>query len=345
MNTSSPATLTPDAVGAVAPAEKASLAVAIISHNTCQLLERCLKSVIADGAAEIVVVDNASDDGSAEMVRRRFPQVQLIANQSNNGYGAAANQAVRNANSSLVLLLNADTELKSGCLAALTEEAAGIPRAGVIAPAILDANGEPEPSCFPFPGTLGWLLENQPIAMVTRRIPAFVSRSVTFRQHDRTNEVPWVTGCAMLLRREAMEGVGGFDENYFMYFEEVDLCHRMSRAGWGVFFAPSAQVSHVGGASTSQYRGAMLISHFESTLQFHRQHYSGLRLAFWIALLRTKRAALLLRDSALLSMTRDSETRARLREQRRAWLAGLGVEHAAPRPAKSNGRGSDTELS
>ncbi len=340
MTTHSHATLTPTSVGSVASTEKADLSVAIVSHNTCELLGRCLSSAINDGATSIIVVDNASTDGSAEMVRNRFPQVQLVANDSNNGYGSAANQAVRLADAPWVLLLNADTELKPGCLAALADEAGKLPHAGIISPAILDRGGEPEPSCFPFPGTMGWLLENQPLATLTKHIPGFANRSVTFKQHDKTSAVPWVTGCAMMLRREAMLRVGGFDENYFMYFEEVELCHRMAGLGWGVFIAPAAQVSHVGGASTSQYRSTMLISHFESTLKFHRQHYSGARLAFWIALLRTKRAALLLRDSALLSVTRDAEARERLKEQRRAWLAGLAPDSAATVVgSRANGKG------
>lgn len=105
---------------------------------------------------------------------------------------------------------------------------------------------------------------------------------MSLRHADGPRRVPWVLGCAMLLRREALQTVGGFDEGYFMYYEEVDLCRRITDAGWEVHHTPEAQVMHVGGASTSQLRTIMMIRHFESTMRYYYRHYSGARLAFWV---------------------------------------------------------------
>lgn len=302
----------------------ADVTIAVVSHNTRDLLERCLLSIAALGARETIVIDNASPDGSAEHIRTRFPDVRVIANTHNRGYGAAANQALQTARTPLVLLLNADTELRADCVQTLAREAARFPRAGILAPLILDPTGKPEPSCFPFPGTMDWLLENEPVATIVRRVPRLLARTVSLTPASATRPVPWVLGCALLLRREALDAIRGFDEKYFMYYEEVDLCRRIWDAGWEVRIVPDARVTHVGGASTSQYRAAMLIRHFESTLQYYRRNVSGTRLAFWLTLLWTKRVGLLLRDSALLVVKRDPDVRERLRDQRRAWLANLG---------------------
>ena len=299
----------------------ADVCVAVVNYNTRELLARCLETVRSEGAANVVVVDNASKDGSAPYVRDRFPDVHVIDNKVNVGYGAAANQAMRHASRPFVLLLNADTEVQPGCVAALAMHAGRAPRAGIVAPAIVTTSGARESSYFPFPGTLDWLLENEPLAPLVRRLPPLKRRSVSFQPADRPRQVPWVMGCAMLLRREAVESMGGFDESYFMYYEEVDLCRRMADAGWEVHFTPEARVTHVGGASTSQYRTEMLIRHFQSTLQYYSRHYSGLRLGFWLTAMHVKRMALLARDSARLLKESDPVERRILEDQRKAWLA------------------------
>ena len=299
----------------------ADVCVAVVNYNTRELLGRCLETVLADGAAHVVVVDNASTDGSAPYARDRFPRVQVIENKANAGYGAAANQAVWQTAKPFVLLLNADTEIQRGCIAELMTHAGRSPRAGIVAPAIFTSSGNLECSYFPFPGTLDWLLENEPLAPLVRRLPPLKRRSVSFQPADQPRRVPWVMGCAMLLRREAMESVRGFDESYFMYYEEVDLCRRMADAGWEVHFTPTARVKHVGGASTSQYRTEMLIRHFQSTSQYYSRHYSGLRLGFWLTAMHVKRMALLARDSARLLKENDPVERRILEDQRRAWLA------------------------
>lgn len=316
------------------------VAVVIVSYNTRELLARCLESLSGEGASETVVVDNGSTDGSAALVSERFPGVRVIANETNTGYGSAANAGIRGVSAPFVLLLNADTEVQPGCLAALARAAARAPQRAIIAPAIMDPSGTAEPSCFPFPGTLGWLLENEPLATVTRNVAPLMRRAASFRPRDTEHPVPWALGCALLIRRAALEEVGGFDESYFMYYEEVDLSRRLTDAGWQIWFTPEARVKHVGGASTSQARTAMLIRHFESTVQYYRRHHSGLRLALWLGVLRAKRLALLARDSAQLVVEREPAERERLRQQCRAWSAILRI---TPGPSGGNGGGARRE--
>lgn len=316
----------------------ADVCVAVVNYNTRELLGRCLRSLTTEGAAEVIVVDNGSADGSVSYVREQFPGVDVIENATNVGYGAAANQAIGRTAAPLVLVLNADTEVRAGCIDALARSAARAPRAGIIAPAIVNRSGVEEPSCFPFPGTLGWLLENEPVAAVARRVPLLRKRAVSFQRHAEERPVPWALGCALLVRRGALDAVGGFDESYFMYYEEVDLSRRLADAGWEVRFTPDARVEHVGGASTSQARTAMLIRHFESTLRYYRRYHSGPRLAFWLTLLHAKRIALLARDSAQLLAETEPAERRRLREQCRAWSASLGL---SDRKAAMNGSPRD----
>jgi GT2 family glycosyltransferase len=315
----------------------ADIAVAVVSYNTRDLLDRCVRSALAEGPASVVVVDNASSDGSAEHIRTHHPDVTVVANAHNVGYGAAANQALRHATAPLVLLLNADTELQAGCLAALAAFCSAEPRAGIVAPAIVNRTGEREPSVFPLPGSMAWLVENAPLAAVARRVPALRDRSVSLRELTTPQPVPWVMGCALLLRSDCMREVGGFDEDFFMYFEEVDLCHRVAEAGWRVFFTPDATVMHVGGASTSQVRTEMLVHHFRSTMRYYHRHHAGARLAFWVAAMRLKRVALLARDSARLLVEREPATRSRLVQQRDAWRESLrldGREWRSPGPVR-----------
>jgi len=146
--------------------------------------------------------------------------------------------------------------------------------------------------------------------------------------------VPWVLGAALLLRRTAFEAVGGFEESYFMYFEEVDLCLRLHAAQSQVHFTPSATVLHARGASTSQCRKEMLIAHFRSSEHFYRRHYSGRRAWFWVSLMKLKIAMLLVRDVVRLGVGSDERTRVILTQQVDAWktvLRGLPEYRGAAR--------------
>ena len=297
------------------------LAVAVVSYNTRELLRACLASAIADGAAEVVVVDNGSSDGSPAMVRERFPGVALVDDAGNVGYGAAANIAVARCAAEHVLVLNADTVVHAGALDGLRRYLDAHPRVGMAGPLLLNPDGSLQPSAFPFPGTLGWLVENDPVAPLAGLVPPLRRRLLRFAPPSEPTAVPWVLGAALAIRRSAFDAVRGFDPSFFMYFEEVDLARRLAAAGWETHLVPTARVTHVGGASTSQVRVGMAVQHFRSTNQFYRRHYRGPRLAAWLAIMRVKMLARIARDAVAL-VARPAERPLR-RERLAAWRAAL----------------------
>lgn len=297
------------------------IAVAVISYNTRELLRDCVASAVADGAAEIVVVDNGSTDGSVAMVRGEFPGVTVVDDAGNIGYGAASNLAVARCRAEYVLLLNADTVVHAGALDAMARYLDATPAAAIVGPHLLNADGSTQGSCFPFPGTLGWLVENDPVAPIARLIPPVRRRLLRFAPPMVASAVPWVLGAALGIRRDAFETVGGFDRAFFMYFEEVDLCRRLTEAGWEIHYVPDAQVTHVGQASTRQVRASMIVAHYRSTLIFYRRHYGGPRLAFWLATMRAKMAFRIARDSLALRLYPSQ--RPVLRESLSAWRSAL----------------------
>ncbi len=256
-----------------------SIAVVIISYNTKEHLRACLKTVLPENPCEVIVVDNASVDGSADMVRAEFPQVTLYANNKNLGYGAAANQAIFQSMAEYILLLNSDLLLQPGTLEALSDYLDAHPRVAVVGPRLLNADGTLQASCFPFPGTLQWLYDNDVAGRLLGRVPVLKGRSLRTWSHDSQRVVPWVKGAAMEIRRRAFVEVNGFDESYFMYYEETDLCYLLNKAGWEIHFAPVTAIIHIGAASTMHLRTEMTVQQFSSAMHFHEKHYSGLQVA------------------------------------------------------------------
>ena len=297
--------------------------VVIVSFNTRDHLRACLDSVLAEGPGGVVVVDNASTDGTTDMVRLEYPGVALHANSTNLGYGSAANQAIAGSRGDYVLLLNCDTLLLPGTIAKLASHMDRHPEAGVVGPLLRHPDGSVDRSYFALPGTLSWLLENEPVVWLLRCLPVGRQRFLCLTAPTVDRVVPWVKGAALLLRRTAFEAVGGFDESYFMYFEEVDLCLRLHAIKKQVHFTPTATVIHIGGVSTSHRRTEMLVAHFRSSMRFYRRHYSAPRRLFWVVLIKLKMLVRLVRDSALLVVAPDEHARTLLLQQVAAWKTSL----------------------
>jgi GT2 family glycosyltransferase len=259
------------------------LSIVIVSWNTRELLARCLASLdaqpfdvrrasVQDGRAcppaEVIVVDNASDDGSAVLVRQRFPWVRLIPNASNVGFAVACNQAMRLAGGRYVVLLNPDAEVEPNALTTLLAFMEAHPEAGATGPMLVDAGGAAQTSCSPAP-TLGrelWRLFH---------LDAVWPRA-SYRMHawpsDRPREVDVAQGACLMLRRAALDQVGLLDEQFFIYSEEVDLCQRLRRQGWRVYWVPSARVLHHGGQSTRQVAAAMFLRLYHGKVLYFRKH-------------------------------------------------------------------------
>jgi GT2 family glycosyltransferase len=256
------------------------IAVAIVNHNTRDHLRRCLASIqsaqpetAAPTLYPIVVIDNASTDGSADMVRAEFPAVELLATGENPGYGAAANTAIAHCRADYALLLNSDTLVESGVVDALADYLDCHPQVAIAGPRLHNADGSLQPSCYPEPTPLNLFLEESLVGRLAASVPGLRDRYLRTWRHDEPRPVPWVLGAALAIRRAAFEAVGGFDPAFTMYFEETDLCHRLWTAGWQIHFAPVGVVVHVGGASTRSYYAKMQRRLFTSMQLFYARHY------------------------------------------------------------------------
>lgn len=265
------------------------LSIVVVSWNTRDLLARCLESACPGAHAqglELLVVDNHSSDGSAEMVGERFPWVQLIANGENLGFARASNQGIKRSQGRYILLLNSDTEVHPGALDALVGFMNEHPQAGGCGPRLLNPDGSLQPSCHPMltPERELWRL------LFLDRL----YRRATYAQErwslDAPHPVDVIKGASFLLRRSALEQVGLLDETYFMYTEEMDLCYRLREAGWQLWWVPRAAVLHRGAASSRQIAEVMYVQLYRSKVQFHRKfggrwraaRFKGLvRLAYW----------------------------------------------------------------
>jgi N-acetylglucosaminyl-diphospho-decaprenol L-rhamnosyltransferase len=232
--------------------------VAIVSWNTRELLRRCLVSFAdeaATGRAAVWVVDNASSDGSAQLVRDEFRWAQLVASDENLGFGAAVNLVARRTDSPWLAIANADIALEPSALDALLRAGEADPGAGAIAPRLVLPDGTTQHSVFAFPTLALALVVNSGIG---RLVPRLGDRFALLGGWDeqRARRVPWAIAAFLLVRREAWDAVGGFDERQWMYAEDLDLGWRLRRAGWATRYEPAARVAHESAASTEQAFGS-----------------------------------------------------------------------------------------
>jgi GT2 family glycosyltransferase len=301
------------------PSAVPDVAVAIVSYNTRDILRDCLRTVVANGPSQIVVADNGSTDGSAEMVRAEFPSARVVVDEGNPGYGAAANHAVAACDAPYVLLLNSDTLLPAGTLAPLREYMESHPRAAMVGPRLRHGDGSLHRSCFAFPSATFLVVEQSPLRALARWIPPLRRHYFIDWEPDAPRVVPWVYGAALMLRRTAFESVGGYDPAFYMYYEEVDLAYRLAQAGWETHVAPVAEITHLGGASTSRVWAPMKEQNFRSLIRFGAHHMSrarSRRLAVTLeALIRAKARV----ESARRLLVRDPARRHELGETAAFW--------------------------
>lgn len=291
-----------------------SMAVVIINYNTREHLRACLATVQSEGPCELIVVDNASSDGSVEMVQSEYPWVDLQVNKNNVGYGAAANQAIARCTTDYVLLLNADILLQPGALQSLSTYLDQHPRVAIVGPRLVNPDGTLQSSCYPFPGTLQWLFDNNFSSRLVRHISFLRHYLLRSWLHTEMRIVPAVKGAALAIRRKAFETVSGFDQSFFLYFEELDLCYRLIAAGWQIHFAPVTTVVHIGGASTMQYPSDMAVQLSTSLMQFLHRHYAGIRLIGSILVVKNLERIKLIYETILFHLTSNAAKRSTLAE-------------------------------
>jgi len=295
-------------------------AIAIVSWNVRELLEACLTSVYeslksSNLTGEVWVVDNASTDGSAEMVRGRFPQARLIANETNVGFAAANNQVLRAMGFSsterhelprYVLLLNPDTEVLDDALATMVRFLDENPHAGVAGAKLLYPDGRLQHSAFYFPTLAQAFLDFFPLHH--RLLNSRLNGRYPHKLYERGEPFPidHPLGAALMARGEAIQEVGLLDERFFIYCEEIDWCMRMKKAGWGIYCVPRAEVVHYEAKSTRQVRGEMFVALWKSRYLLFEKHYShfyrwAVRLIVRLGLRAERRRALAAHDRGEIS--------------------------------------------
>lgn len=264
------------------------VAVVIVSWNVREYLADCLRSVCRElGSAgltgEILVVDNASTDGTVSLVRDLFPQVHVIANEQNRGFAAANNQGMRAAathNPRYYFLLNPDTLLRHGALGALVAAMDERPKAGMAGARLVYGDGRFQHSAFAFPG-LGQLMFDllpMPARLYESRLNGRYPRR--YYNHKREPfEIDHPLGATMLVRADVAESTAGFDETFHMYCEEIDWSWRVREAGWEIYTVPEAEIVHYGGESTRQVPAESIVNLWRSRARLYRKHHGPLRLA------------------------------------------------------------------
>lgn len=243
----------------------AELSVVIVNRNGREFLPGCLESLRDCGRGrdwETIVVDNASEDGSPDIVAKRFPEVRLLPAGGNLGFGRANNLALMKTRAPWVLFLNPDTKVFEGAIDSLLAVLRNRPEAGACGPRLIQGDGTYQVS---FGGQVGFFREVWQKWVLN---PYYQKRLGRAR---RTRAVGWASGACLLARREAVDQAGRFDEEFFLYFEDIDLCRRMALRGWRTLFVPEARVSHEGGAATRQFAPSRY-EYRRSQLLYYEKH-------------------------------------------------------------------------
>lgn len=264
------------------------LSVIIVSYNTRDLLRACLTSVVSTLSSgldhEVLVVDNASADGSAAMVRDAFPQVRLLINKKNRGFAAAGNQALGQSGGRHAILLNPDTVVRRGAFVKMVKFLDENPQVGVVGPKLVYPDGGFQHSAFTFPTLPMIFLDYFPLnhRLINSRLNGRYSR--VLYEEGEPFPIDHPLGAGLMVRRRVMEEVGLLDEGFFMYCEEIDWCIRIKKAGWQIYCHPQAEITHYVGQSTTQFGDEMFVELHKSRYRVYRKHYSWRfrRMARWL---------------------------------------------------------------
>ena len=259
------------------------VSIVVVAWNVRDLLYNCLKSVFDETKGivfEVIYVDNASEDGSVEMVAKEFPEVEIIENQENEGFIKANNRAIRISQGRYVLLLNSDTLVLDNAIAKMVEFADVHPEAAAVGCKVLNPDRTLQRSCAMFPSILNMLLSATYLYKAFPRSKFFGREMMTWWDFDEIREVETVCGCSSLVRREAINQVGLMDETYFFYGDDPDWCYRFKKNGWKNLFTPEAEIIHYGGETTKQMPRVFKLQLCGSHLIFMRLHRGWLTFVF-----------------------------------------------------------------
>jgi GT2 family glycosyltransferase len=317
----------------------------VVSYNSARDLPACLGSVEAQlgVSLEVHVVDNASSDGSAELVPRDFPRVRLTANSTNVGFARANNQVLAAGEAEFYALVNPDTVLPPGAFAACVEHLRANPSVGVAASRLVTPEGALQPSCHFFPGLTNLLGETLGLDRLLPWLRPLSSLRMPWFRHDRVKAVDWIQGAFLVVRGEVVRSVGPLDPEFFMYGEEMDWCRRIRDAGWSVIFLPDPPVVHAGGGSSDPVAGPMFVENLKARLRFMKKHRGGVvaaiaralvALSVVLRLLWSEARMLALRLVGRAPGARLRRNQERFREAIRWVFAGMPAAPRAPERAE-----------
>ncbi len=279
------------------------LSVLVVTYQSRDHILACLRSIDADRGSrvtEVLVLDNASADGTPDLVRREHASARVIETGGNLGYAKAVNRGIAESSGDVVLVLNPDCIVQPGMTDSLLRWISMHPRCAVSAPRILNSDGSVEWSARSYPGALTFLFNRY--SLLTRLFPGNPwSRRYLLSDWDHSSHrsVDWVSGAAMAVRREAIEQVGGMDEAFFMFNEDVDWCRRFTLAGWSIDYLPDAQVVHAIGASKGYVSEKVILERHRGMIHYFRKHHPSNAVVEWaVAKLIMVRARLMLAANA-----------------------------------------------
>ncbi|MGJ0483999.1 MAG: glycosyltransferase family 2 protein [Methylomicrobium sp.] len=254
-----------------------TVSIIIVSWNARDYLRKCLSSLssgVCQYPMEIIVVDNASSDGSPECVASEFPNVRLIRNTENMGFSKANNIGVSVSSGDYLCFVNSDVEVLPDCITRLVNYVEEHPEAGMVGPLIIGGDGQLQRSCRGFPSVWNMFCRALALDTIFKNFRFFTGYSMAHWPQNTLRSVDILTGCFWLVRRQAMEQVGLLDESFFIYGEDMDWCKRFREKGWEVVFFPSAKAIHYGGASSSNAPVRFYIERQKADLQYWKKHHS-----------------------------------------------------------------------
>jgi len=321
------------------------VSIVIVSYNTRDLLQECLESVRKETTniyAEVIVVDNASHDGSPEMVQTEFPEVRLIKNDTNMGFAAANNQAFASASGRYVVLLNSDAFFTPHALQTAIDHMNAQPEVGLAGGQLIGRDDVLQPSARTFPSPLNEFLNLSGLAARYPKSRLFGRPDCTWKNLNQAMPVDWLPGAFLIIRRDVLEAVGYFDEGMYIYYEEVDLCRRVKKAGYEIWYWPEIVVIHIGGESSKTVKRLSMSStgsqltlwRMRSEFLYYRKHHGMIgawaakqieKVWHGIRALKNRQA-----DPVSRSKREESETIVTLLE--RAWQETQGGQISPSRP-------------
>jgi hypothetical protein len=259
-----------------------AISIVIVSWNTRDFLLDCLESIKTNDpnvSMEIIVVDNASTDGSPEAIENKYPDVHLIRNDRNDGFAKGNNIGIRESKGRYICLINSDVKVLPGCLTQLYDYMENHPDIGIIGPRMLNADLSRQCTCRHFPTLWNIFCSATALYKLFPKSRIFSGDQMFYFKHDIIRDIDVLAGCFLMVRREAFDQVGYLDDQFFMYSEDVDWCKRFWQAGWQVVILPEAESIHYGGASSANDPLKFSVAQEKSLFQYWRKHHNRLSFA------------------------------------------------------------------